>query len=288
MFVVRAPRAPRRPLPPGLLQRPLVSLLERALDLRAAMRELADDLAAALCAAGAANAAVEPRELELHALHVEHRGHGELAPGLHDELGEDARELGVLLVDRGHRFDEAPAAEVHRGTPQALAGEMLVGVERLQRPRAVLGRGDAEREEGSFGVLASRERARRARRGAVLATTCADAAAPIAGAALATAVRFTTTGRPRGGARATTGPGGLREQRLGEAPGQVEAPGDQACELHSHRAGRERGEDGTQLIDHAVASLGTGVVAGGEHAFDAKAHERHRRADRPLDGLDAL
>src|SRR5579875_349145 len=157
-----APSAPRRSNPPlplalaALREREPVGAVELALDLRAAAGELAD--VAALLRASALDLAVDARELELQALDLEHGGLRVLAPGLHDELDEQPHELRVVVCAGGHRLAEPRLAQRARGAACVLAREVLVDVDARERLRALLGRGDAEREERALGMLARGQR----------------------------------------------------------------------------------------------------------------------------------
>src|SRR5204863_7109659 len=97
----RAPDTPalrlggRALLVPRALQHALVGAVELAPDGRSALRESAH--VAALLAPRAHDLTIEARELELQALHLEHRRILLLAPGLDDQLGEQRLELGIRL-----------------------------------------------------------------------------------------------------------------------------------------------------------------------------------------------
>src|SRR5207253_11069484 len=154
----RAPHAPAlrlrgRALPvTRALQRAPVGAVELAPDCRSALRERAH--VAALLPPRAHDLAIEARELELQALHLEHRRIGLLAPSLDDQLGEQRLELGIGLelgalacglagCSAVHRVAQVALAQEPRCAPQPLAREALLEVQLRKRPRALFGRGDA-------------------------------------------------------------------------------------------------------------------------------------------------
>src|SRR5580658_7322762 len=87
-------RAASAPIP-RLLQHPLVRTIELQLHLRSAPRQAAH--VTSLAAALTLNLALDPRELQLQALHLEHRAVRLLAAGRHHQLCEQPRELRIVL-----------------------------------------------------------------------------------------------------------------------------------------------------------------------------------------------
>ena len=216
--------------------------------------------------------AVHARELELQALDLEHHGPGGLAARFDHQLRHERGQLGVARRQPALRLGEV-LAQVLGGAPGEIAGEGLGEVELAQGLLARARAGDAQREEGPLGARPPRPQRGGGRgRGAARAAPCA-----LAGG---------VPGR-RLPPRQRTRPAG-RQRALGETLGQAQALGDDLGELHPHRARGQRGEHGAQLLEHAVAALGAGVVALGEHPLDAKAHEGDRLANQRAHRLGAL
>ena len=176
-----------------------------------------------------------------------------------------------------HRVAQVAPAQEPRCAAQPLTREALLEVQLRKRPRALFGRGDAQREERALRVLAP---AKRACGRDLLAGTLA---------ALPLAAPFSGHSRGPGGAHTGgSAPAPGREQALGQSLRQREPARDQTRELHAHRAWRERREHGTQLLDDAVATLGTVECARLERALDSESHERDRSLHQRRHRLGAV
>src|SRR6266550_9227471 len=139
----RAPDTPlrlggRALLVPRALQHAPAGAVELAPDRRSALRERAH--VAALLAPRAHDLTIEARELELQALHLEHRRILLLAPGLDDQLGEQRLELGIGLelgaLSHGlagrsalHRVAQVAPAQEPRCAAQPLTREAILEVQ---------------------------------------------------------------------------------------------------------------------------------------------------------------
>ena len=162
------------------------------------------------------------------------------------------------------------------GAQGEIAGEALSEVELAQGLLARTGARDAEGEEGPLGARPPRAQRGGGRRGRGSARTARRSLAREPPS------RFLLLG-PRRRAHPAS-----RQRALGEALRQAQALRDDLGELHAHRARGQRGEHGPQLLEHAVAALGAGVVALGEHALYAEAHEGDRLADERAHRVGAL
>src|SRR5207302_7539486 len=118
-------------LVPRALQHASIGAVELSPDCRSALRERAD--VAALLAPRAHDLTIEARELELQALHLEHRRIGLLAPSLDDQLGEQRLELGIGLELGALACGLAGCSAVHRVAQVALAQEPRCAPQPLAR-----------------------------------------------------------------------------------------------------------------------------------------------------------
>ena len=230
---------------------------------RAALRQLAH--VAALLPARALDLAVDARQLQLQALTSSIAGRAARGrpprPARPAAPSAPDRRPAPPSARRPSGSRRSPLAQVPGRAAQQLAREVLVDVQARQRPRPLLGRGDAQREERPLG-------APRARETACDRSPCAS--------------RRRRSARPPG-ARSSPRPV-ARAVAAASRPGSPAAPaGSETIRVSSIRIALGGSVANTGRSSSIIRSRPSGlaVVAARQHPLDAEAHERHRRLRPP-------